>query len=131
VLSGTVWGVIQAAAPLGFCWLNPAMVDSLSLTLIAAVYIVFIGFDVADGRPAVIAFEPAITGVLVVVAEAVITAPAAGGRPHRSWGKDLWQHRGQYVATTAGGRCSAWSSTRSPRPWSCSSPSARLPPLDR
>jgi hypothetical protein len=25
---------------------------------------------------------------------------AAGGRPHRPWCKDLWQHRRQYVANT-------------------------------
>jgi hypothetical protein len=54
VLWGVVWGVIQAAAPLGFWWLDPATVYALSLALIAAVYI---GFAVADGRPTVIAVE--------------------------------------------------------------------------
>jgi hypothetical protein len=54
VLWGVVWGVIQAAAPLGFWWLDPATVYALSLALIAAVYI---GFAVADGRPRVIAVE--------------------------------------------------------------------------
>jgi hypothetical protein len=44
VLWGVVWGVIQAAAPLGFWWLDPATVYALSLALIAAVYI---GFAVA------------------------------------------------------------------------------------
>ena len=39
VLWGVVWGVIQAAAPLGFWWLDPATVYALSLALIAAVYI--------------------------------------------------------------------------------------------
>jgi hypothetical protein len=54
VLWGVVFGGIQAAAPLGSWWLNPATVYALSLALIAAVYI---GFAVADGRPAVIAVE--------------------------------------------------------------------------
>ena len=54
VLWGVVFGVIQAAAPLGFWWLDPATVYGLSLTLIAAVYL---GFAVADGRPRVIAVE--------------------------------------------------------------------------
>jgi len=44
---GVVWGIIQAAAPLGFWWLDPATVYALLLALIAAVYI---GFAVADGR---------------------------------------------------------------------------------
>jgi hypothetical protein len=47
ILWGVVLGAIQAAAPLGFWWLDPATVYALSLTLIAAVYI---GFAVADGR---------------------------------------------------------------------------------
>jgi hypothetical protein len=46
---GVVWGVIQAAAPLGLWWLDGATVYALSIALIAAVYI---GFAVADGRPA-------------------------------------------------------------------------------
>jgi len=54
VLWGVVWGVLQAAAPLGFRWLEPATVYALSIALIAAVYI---GFAVADGRPRVIAVE--------------------------------------------------------------------------
>ena len=33
VLWGVVWGVIQAAAPLGFWWLDPAIVYALSLAL--------------------------------------------------------------------------------------------------
>jgi hypothetical protein len=54
VLWGIVWGVIQAAAPLGFWWLTPATVYALSLTLVAAVYI---GLAVADGRSRVFAVE--------------------------------------------------------------------------
>jgi hypothetical protein len=99
VLWGVVVGVIQAASPLGFWWLDPATVYALSLALIAAVYI---GFAVADGRPAVIAVEAAIAGVFVVVAAAGVTGPAwllvAGLTGHGF--KDLWQHRRQYVANT-------------------------------
>src|SRR4030095_1951404 len=54
VLWGVVVGVIQAASPLGFWWLDPATVYALSLALIAAVYI---GFAVAGGRATVIDAE--------------------------------------------------------------------------
>ncbi len=50
-------GVIQAAAPLGFWWLDAATVYGTSIALIAAVYI---GFAVADGRPAVTPVEPTV-----------------------------------------------------------------------
>jgi hypothetical protein len=76
VLWGVVFGVIQAAAPLGFWWLDPATVYGLSLTLIAAVYI---GFAVADGRRTVIAVEVAIAAVFVVVAAAVLVVLIAAG----------------------------------------------------
>jgi hypothetical protein len=99
VLWGIVWGVIQAAAPLGFWWLDPATVYALSLALIAAVYI---GFAVADGRPRVIAVEAGIAGAFVVVAAAGVTGPAwllvLGFTGHGV--KDLWQHRRQFVANT-------------------------------
>jgi hypothetical protein len=99
VLWGVVVGVIQAASPLGFWWLDPATVYALSLTLIAAVYI---GFAVADGRRTVIAVEAAVAAVFVVVAAAGITGPAwllvAGLVGHGF--KDLWQHRSHYVANT-------------------------------
>src|SRR3712207_5033657 len=92
VLWGIVFGVIQAAAPLGFWWLDPATVYALSLTLIAAVYI---GFAVADGRPRVIAVEAGIAAAFVVVAAAAVTGPAwllvVGLTGHGC--KDLWQHR--------------------------------------
>ena len=65
-----VFGLIQAAAPLGFWWLAPATVYGLSLVLIAAVYI---GFAVADGRPRVIAVEAGIAAAFVVVAAAGVT----------------------------------------------------------
>jgi hypothetical protein len=99
VLWGVVFGVIQAAALLGFWWLDPATVYALSLALIAAVYI---GFAVADGRPTVIAVEAAIAAVFVIVAAAGVTGPAwllaAGLAGHGC--KDLWQHRRQFVANT-------------------------------
>ena len=44
---GVVFGLLQAAAPLGLWWIPPATVYAISLALIAAVYI---GFAVADGR---------------------------------------------------------------------------------
>jgi hypothetical protein len=99
VLWGVVWGVIQAAAPLGFWWLDPATVYALSIALIAAVYI---GFAVADGRPRVIAVETVVAAAFVVVAAAGVTGTAwllvAGFAGHGF--KDLWQHRRHYVANT-------------------------------
>jgi hypothetical protein len=99
VLWGMVWGVIQAAVPLGFWWLDPATVYALSLALIAAVYI---GFAVADGRPRVIAVEATVAAAFVIVAAAGVTGPAwllvAGFTGHGF--KDLWQHRSHYVANT-------------------------------
>jgi hypothetical protein len=78
---------------------GPATVYALSLTLIAAVYI---GFAVADGRPAVIAVEVGVAAVFVVVAAVGVNGPAwllvAGLAGHG--GKDLWQHRSHYVANT-------------------------------
>jgi hypothetical protein len=61
---GVVFGGIQAASPLGFWWLDPAPVYALSLTLIAAVYI---GFAVADSRPADLAVESGVARVFVVL----------------------------------------------------------------
>ena len=99
ILWGVVVGIIQAASPLGFWWLDPATVYALSLALIAAVYI---GFAVADGRPRVIAVEAAVAAVFVVVAAAGVTGSAwllvAGLAGHGF--KDLWQHRSHYVANT-------------------------------
>jgi hypothetical protein len=99
LLWGVVWGVIQAAVPLGFWWLDPATVYALSIALIAAVYI---GFAVADGRPRVIAVEVVVAAAFVVVAAAGVTGPAwllvLGFVGHGF--KDLWQHRRQFVANT-------------------------------
>ena len=99
VLWGVVWGVIQAAVPLGFWWLDPATVYALSIALIPAVYI---GFAVADGRPRVIAVETTVAGGFVVLAAVGVTGPAwllvLGFAGHGL--KDLWQHRRHYVANT-------------------------------
>ena len=99
MLWGVVWGVIQAAVPLGFWWLDAATVYALSIALIAAVYI---GFAVADGRPRVIAVEAVVAAAFVVVAAAGVTGPAwllvLGFVGHGF--KDLWQHRRQFVANT-------------------------------
>ena len=99
VLWGVVWGVIQAGVPLGFWWLDPATVYALSLALIAAVYI---GFAVADGRRTVIAVETVVAAVVVVLVAAGVTGPpwllVAAFDGHG--GKDLWQHRTQFVANT-------------------------------
>jgi hypothetical protein len=99
VLWGIVWGAIQAAAPLGFWWLDPATVYALSLALIAAVYI---GFAVADGRRTIIAVETTVAGGFVVLAAVGVTGPAwllvLGFAGHGL--KDLWQHRRHFVANT-------------------------------
>jgi len=96
---GLVFGGIQAASPLAFWWLDNATVYALGLVLIASVYI---GFAVADGRPAVIAFESSVAGLFVVVAAAAVTGSpwllVLGLAGHGV--KDLWQHRSQFVANT-------------------------------
>ena len=99
VLWGLVFGVLQAASPVGFWWLEPSTVHALSIALIAAVYI---GFAVADGRPKVIAVEVTIAAVFVVIAAASVTSTAwllvlayAG---HGI--KDAWQERSHFVANT-------------------------------
>jgi hypothetical protein len=99
VLWGLVFGAIQAASPLSFFWLDPAVVYSLSVALIAAVYI---GFAVADGRPLVITVECTVAGAFLVLAAVAVTesawwlviAFAAHGL------KDLWQERHQFVRNT-------------------------------
>jgi hypothetical protein len=72
VLWGIVVGLLQAATPLAFWWLDSATVYALGLVGIAFIYI---GFAVADGRPMV-----------------------AGLAGHGL--KDLWQHRTHFVANT-------------------------------
>ena len=99
VLWGVVVGGFQAASPLTFWWLDPATVYALGLVLIAAVYI---GFAVADGRPAVIIVESGVAALFVLLAAAGVTGPAwllvLGFTGHGL--KDLWQHRSHYVANT-------------------------------
>jgi hypothetical protein len=99
VLWGLVVGLLQAATPLAFWWLDSATVYALGLAVIAAVYI---GFAVADGRPKVIAVESMVAFAFVVVAAAAVTGSpwllVAGLAAHGL--KDLWQHRSHFVATT-------------------------------
>ena len=99
VVWGLVWGALQAASPLAFWWLDAATVYALGLVLIASVYI---GFAVADGRPAVIAVESSVAAAFVIVAAAAITGSpwllVLGLTAHGL--KDLWQHRRQFVANT-------------------------------
>ena len=98
-LWGIGFGVIQAASPLAFWWLDAATVYALGLVLIGAVYI---GFAVADGHARVIAVEVSIASAFVVVAAAAVTGSAwllvVGLVGHGV--KDLWQHRSQFVANT-------------------------------
>ncbi len=99
VVWGIVVGVLQAATPLLFWWIDSATVYALGLAVIASVYI---GFAVADGRPKVIAVESSVTLVFVVVAAAAVTGSpwllVAGLTGHGL--KDLWQHRSHFVANT-------------------------------
>lgn len=75
---GVVFGALQVASPLAFWWLDPATVYALGLVLIASVYI---GFAVADGRPAVIAVESSVAAAFVIVAAAAVTgSPCAAVR---------------------------------------------------
>ena len=99
VVWGLVWGALQAASPVAFWWLDAATVYALGLVLIASVYI---GFAVADGRPAVIAVESSVVAAFVIVAAAAVTGSpwllVLGLTAHGL--KDLWQHRRQFVANT-------------------------------
>jgi hypothetical protein len=99
VLGGIVVGLLQAATPLVFWWLDSATVYALGLAVIAAVYV---GFAVADGQPGVIAVEAMVTLAFVVVAAAAVTGSpwllVAGLAGHGL--KDLWQHRSHFVANT-------------------------------
>ena len=99
VLWGFAVGVIQAALPFGFMWLEPATVYALGLCAIAAVYV---GFAVADGRPRVIVIECLVAAVFVVLASVSITATAwilvVGYAGHGV--KDFWQERHHFVANT-------------------------------
>ena len=99
VFWGIVVGVLQAATPLVFSWLDSATVYALGLVGIAFVYV---GFAVSDGRPKVIAVESSVTFAFVLVAAAAVTGSAwllvVGFAGHGV--KDLWQHRTRFVANT-------------------------------
>jgi hypothetical protein len=96
---GVIVGVLQAASPLAFWWLDTPVVYALGLAVIAFIYI---GFAVADGRRHVIAAESTVAMAFVVVAAAAITGSpwllVVGLAGHGF--KDLWQHRRQFVANT-------------------------------
>lgn len=96
---GVLVGILQASTPLVFWWLDSATVYAMGLAIIAAIYV---GFAVADGRPAVIAVETCVALSFVIVAGAAIeTTPwllVAGMAGHGL--KDLWQHRTGYVGGT-------------------------------
>ena len=76
-----------------------ATVHSLTITLIAAVYV---GFAVADGRPRVIAVETSVALLFLLIAATAVTGSAwllvIGYFGHGC--KDLWQHRTQFVTGT-------------------------------
>jgi hypothetical protein len=99
VVWGIVVGLLQAATPLAFWWLEGATVYALGLVAIASVYV---GFAVADGRPKVIGVESSVALAFIVVAAAAITGSpwllVAGLAGHGL--KDLWQHRTHFVANT-------------------------------
>jgi hypothetical protein len=99
ILSGIGVGVIQAATPLVFWWLDSGIVYALGLAAIAAIYV---GFAVGDGRARIIAVESSVAFTFVVVAAAAITATpwllVVGYVGHGL--KDLWQHRTHFVSNT-------------------------------
>ena len=99
ILWGIVVGLLQAASPLAFWWLDPATVYALGLGVIAAIYI---GFAVADGRVRIIVVESLVTTAFVVVAAVGITGSAwllaFGLAAHGV--KDAWQQRSQFVSGT-------------------------------
>src|SRR4051812_48004362 len=99
IVSGISVGVVQAATPLAFWWLDSAIVYALGLAVIAAIYV---GFAVGDGRVRVIAVETSVAFAFVVVAAAAITATpwllVVGFVGHGL--KDLWQHRTHFVDNT-------------------------------
>jgi len=96
---GVLIGVLQAASPLGFWWLELATVHALEIAFIAAVYI---GFAVGDGRPRVILAESVVAAGFVVLAASAVTAtPWLLVTAYVAHGvKDLWQHRHQFVRGT-------------------------------
>jgi hypothetical protein len=96
---GVVVGVLQAASPLAFWWLDAATVYAVGLAVIASVYI---GFAVADGRVRIIVVECGVAMAFVVLAAAGITGSAwllaFGLAAHGV--KDAWQQRSRFVSGT-------------------------------
>ena len=96
---GVVVGLLQAASPLAFWWLDPATVYGVGLAVIAPVYV---GFAVADGRVRIIIVECGVAMAFVVVATVGITGPAwllaFGFAAHGV--KDAWQQRSECVYGT-------------------------------
>jgi len=99
IVWGIAFGLFQAFSPVAFFWLEPVVVWSLSVVLIASVYI---GFAVADGRPTVVAVEVIVASAFVIMAAVAI----------KSWPwlivialvghgiKDTWQERTHFVTNT-------------------------------
>jgi len=98
ILWGFAIGLFQAFSPLAFWWLEPALVWSLALVVIAPVYI---GLAVADGRKVVVATEIAVASVFIILATLAIKFAWLGVIALVAHGlKDLWQHRTHFVANT-------------------------------
>ena len=99
MLWGIAVGIMQAATPLAFWWLDSATVYALGLIVIAAIYV---GFAVADGRLKIIATETSVAFGFIVISAAAITATpwllVIGFVGHGL--KDLWQHRTHFVSNT-------------------------------
>ena len=99
IIWGIGVGILQAATPLAFWWLDSSTVYALGLAAIAAIYI---GFAVSDGRVKIIAVESGVAFAFVLVSAAAVTATpwllVAGFVGHGL--KDLWQHCTQFVTNT-------------------------------
>jgi hypothetical protein len=99
ILWGVAVGILQAVSPVGFWWLDAAVVWAITLVIIASIYV---GFAVADGRPIVIAAEVGVAaGFIILAAVAFGSSPwlvVIGLVGHGI--KDLWQHRTRFVANT-------------------------------
>jgi hypothetical protein len=99
ILWGVVFGLLQAATPVVFWWLDSATVYAVGLVLIASIYV---GFAVADGRPRIIAVESGVTFAFVILAAAAVTGSpwllVVGLVGHGL--KDFWQHRTHFVSGT-------------------------------
>jgi hypothetical protein len=112
MLCGIAVGVMQAATPLAFWWLDSATIYALGLVVIASIYV---GFAVADGRPGVIAVESGVT--LPSSSSALPRSPVLRGS--WSWALSGTASRisGSTAATSSptpdGGHRSAWPSTGS------------------